>query len=103
MNQTAEEVSRHGRESDPGYYLIAEGRRAFEKELGCRVPFRTRFFRLNSDLGVMSYVGMIAVVTAIILALVLFAVSSIGVTGLAAAGVWRSSDSFRLRMSRSRS
>ena len=38
-------------ESDPGYYLIAKGRRAFEKELGCRVPFKTRFFRLNSDLG----------------------------------------------------
>ena len=33
------------------------------EELGCRVPFRTRLFQLNSDLGVISYVGMIAVVT----------------------------------------
>ena len=63
------------RESDPGYYLIAKGRRAFEKELGCRVPLRTRLFRFNSDLGVTSYVGMIAMVTAIILALTLLAVA----------------------------
>lgn len=69
------------RESEPGYYLVARGRRGFEKELGCRVPLKTRFFRLNSDLGVMSYVGMIAVVTAIVLALALFAVGCAGVGG----------------------
>jgi len=35
-------ASEAGRESDPGYHLIAqEGRRTFEKELGCRVPFGT--------------------------------------------------------------
>ncbi len=67
--------------SDPGYCLIAKGRRAFEKELGCRVPFRTRLFQLNSDLGVMSYVGMIAVVTAAILAFALLAVGEAGATG----------------------
>ena len=70
------------REGDPGYYLIAKGRRAFEKQLGCRVPFlRHGCSSLNSDLGVMSYVGMIAVVTAIILALVLFAVAYVGIGG----------------------
>ncbi len=67
------------RESDPGYYLIARGRRSFEKELGCRVPLSTRFFRLNSDLGVMSYVAMIACVTAIVLALMLLAVAYVGI------------------------
>jgi cyclic beta-1,2-glucan synthetase len=77
----AEKGSTPGRESDPGYYLIAKGRRAFEKELGCRVPFRTRLFHLNSDLGVMSYVGMIATVTAIILALILIAVASAEIAG----------------------
>jgi cyclic beta-1,2-glucan synthetase len=68
-------------ECDPGYYLIARGRRAFEKQLGCRVAFRTRLFQLNSDLGVMSYVSMIAVVTPLILAFALLAVAYVGVTG----------------------
>ena len=70
---------RPGRESDPGYHLIGRGRRAFEKELGCRVPLKTRFFRFNSDLGVMSYVGMVGVVTALVLALALLAVAYVGV------------------------
>jgi cyclic beta-1,2-glucan synthetase len=69
------------RESDPGYHLIAKGRHAFEKELGCRVPLRTRLFRLNSSIGVMSYVGMIALVTGIVLSLALFAVAQAGVGG----------------------
>jgi cyclic beta-1,2-glucan synthetase len=71
------------RESDPGYYLIAEGRRAFEKELGCRVPLKTRLFRFNSDLGVTSYVGMIAIVAALVLALALLAVAHVGIVGWA--------------------
>lgn len=69
------------RESDPGYYLIAGGRRAFEKQLGCRVPFGTRFFRLNSNLGVTSYVGMVAIVSGIVLALAVLAVACIGTGG----------------------
>ena len=69
------------RESDPGYHLIAQGRCAFEKELGCRVSFRTRLFRLNSRMGVMSYVSLIALVTAIILALALIAVAHTGIGG----------------------
>jgi cyclic beta-1,2-glucan synthetase len=60
------------RECDPGYYLIAKGRAAFELDLGCPLPIRTRILRLHSKLGVMSYVGMIAVVTVIVLALALF-------------------------------
>jgi cyclic beta-1,2-glucan synthetase len=78
-NQTAEKMSARGRESDPGYYLIARGRRTFERELGCRVPLGTRLFHFNSDLGVTSYMGMIAVGTAIILALILIAVASLGI------------------------
>ena len=74
---------RSRRETDPGFYLIARGRRTLEKELGCRVPFKTRFFRLNSDLGVMSYVGMIAIVTALALALALIAVAYVGAGGWA--------------------
>ena len=59
------------RECDPGYYLIAKGRPAFELDLGCPVPIRTRILRLHAKLGVMSYVGMIAIITAIVLALAL--------------------------------
>jgi cyclic beta-1,2-glucan synthetase len=80
-DQASNNDPRPRRESDSGYYLIAKGRRAFERELGCRVPLKTRFFRLNSDLGVMSYVGMIAVVTAIVLALALLAVAYLGIGG----------------------
>lgn len=71
------------READPGYYLIARGRRSLERELGCKVPLKTRFFRLNSDLGVMSYVGMIGLVTALLLGLALAGLSHVGVGGWA--------------------
>jgi cyclic beta-1,2-glucan synthetase len=67
----AKQASGSIRERDPGYYLISKGRRGFEHEIGCRVGWRTRLFRLNSRLGVMSYVGMIGFVTAIILAIAL--------------------------------
>jgi cyclic beta-1,2-glucan synthetase len=70
-----------GRESDPGYYLISNGRRAFERELRSRVPLKTWLFRLNSNLGVMSYVAMIGAVTALILAFALLCVGYAGVGG----------------------
>ncbi|MBN9570248.1 MAG: glycosyl transferase, partial [Alphaproteobacteria bacterium] len=61
------------RECDPGFYLIGPGRRTLERALTCRVPIRTRIFRLNSRLGVLSYIGMIAIVTALVLAPVIIA------------------------------
>ena len=66
---------------EPGYYLIARGRPAFEKELGCQVPFSRRLFRLNSNMGVTSYVSMVAIVTALVLTLVLLAVTYAGTGG----------------------
>ncbi len=86
-----------GREGDPGYYLIAKGRPAFEKALASRVKLRTRLFRLNSNIGVMSYVGMIAIVSAIVLSLALIAVAHAGIGGwmfvaLAIAGLVPASD-----------
>jgi cyclic beta-1,2-glucan synthetase len=69
------------RECDPGYYLIAKGRPEFELGLRCRVSIRTRILRLHSELGIMSYVGMIAVMTAIVLALALFGTDHGGVAG----------------------
>jgi cyclic beta-1,2-glucan synthetase len=67
------------RASDPGYYLISKGRPDFEAALGCRVKLRTKIFRLHSTLGVMSYAGMIAILTAIILTLALLAVGHAGI------------------------
>ncbi len=77
------------RETDPGYYLIDKGRPSFERDLGCPTPFRTQIFRLHSKFGVMSYVGMIAILTAIILALVMAMIGhqGIGVLALLALGI----------------
>ncbi|HTK79047.1 MAG TPA: glucoamylase family protein [Rhizomicrobium sp.] len=67
------------RRHDPGYYLIGQGRRSFEKKLSCRVPIRTRLLRLSGDAGVTSYVSMIAIATAIVLAPALLAMALVGV------------------------
>jgi cyclic beta-1,2-glucan synthetase len=70
-----------GCECDPGYYLIAKGRRAFERQLGCRVRLGTRLFRINADYGIWGYVGTIALVGAAILALWLLGVGQTGLSG----------------------
>ena len=70
-----------GRESEPGYYLLAEGREPFEKELGCRPPVKTRILRSHSRIGVMSYVGLIGLVSIVALALALLAANHAGVHG----------------------
>ena len=54
------------RERDPGYYLIAGGRRAFEKEIGFRLPARGWLVRANAVAGISGYLGIVAVITAII-------------------------------------
>ena len=74
-----DKASLPSRERDPGYYLIAEGRRAFEKEIACRVPLRTSLFRFNAGIGVMSYIGMIALFTAAFLTAALLAVAHGGI------------------------
>ena len=74
-------AGRGDRERDPGFYLIAQGRRAFEQALGCRVPLGTRLFRLNARGGVLSYVGMIGLVTAMVLALAVLSVIHGGAAG----------------------
>ncbi len=56
-------------ERDPGYALIGGGRRAFERELGARVAPRRRLGRAFLDLATPGYLGMIALVTGLILAL----------------------------------
>ena len=74
---TANKTGIPGRDADPGYYLLSRGRRAFEKQLGCRIYLKTRLIRSHSDLGVISYVGLIAFCTAIVLGLALYAAAQV--------------------------
>jgi cyclic beta-1,2-glucan synthetase len=69
------------REKEPGYYLIANGRREFEKELGFRAPVSSWLIRAGAKAGIVGYIGGIAVILAIIMALPLIALAEFGVGG----------------------
>jgi cyclic beta-1,2-glucan synthetase len=78
-----------GREADPGYYLVARGRRAFEDQLGCDVATKTKFIRTHSDIGVMSYVALIGLLTILVATLALYAANAatnIAISGWVLAG-----------------
>ena len=67
------------RVADPGYYLIAKGRRALERTIEFRPPPRLRISRFNIRLGIGGYVGAILFITAVLLALALWALAVPGV------------------------
>ena len=56
------------RRTDPGFYLISQGRRAFERELGFHVKWRRQLLRIYVRRAVAGYLGSIAALTAIVLA-----------------------------------
>ncbi|MDB5392922.1 MAG: glycosyltransferase 36 associated family protein [Rhodospirillales bacterium] len=66
------------RRRDPGYYLIARGRKAFEAALGFRVPARQWLARVNASFGIFGYLGMIGLATASLLAVALVATVQTG-------------------------
>jgi cyclic beta-1,2-glucan synthetase len=66
-------------ERDPGYVLIAGGRRAFEAELGVRVAPGRRLGRTFRALATPGYLGTIVLVTGLLLALPLTLESALGV------------------------
>ncbi|MCR4266445.1 GH36-type glycosyl hydrolase domain-containing protein [Nitratireductor sp. ZSWI3] len=66
------------RTGDPGYHLIAQGRPALERAIRFRPPPRLRISRLNARLGIGGYMGAILLVTALVLALALWALSRSG-------------------------
>ncbi len=68
------------RHSDPGYYLIAHGRLDFERELGFRVPWKTRLLRLYVKAAVPGYLATIFFMTAFMLALPLLHAREMGIT-----------------------
>jgi cyclic beta-1,2-glucan synthetase len=67
------------RQSDPGFYLISQGRPEFERELGFRVPWRRWLLRLYVRGAVPGYLGTIFVLTGIILAMPLVHAGEMGV------------------------
>ncbi|MGI8431391.1 MAG: glycosyl transferase, partial [Chthoniobacterales bacterium] len=64
-----------------GYYLIANGRRGFEKEIGFRVPVSEWLGRASRRAGIVGYIGGIVVTLAVILALPLVGLSALGIGG----------------------
>ncbi len=59
-------------EEDPGYHIVAGGRRAFERRLGFRVPLRIRLRRAYRAHAIAGYLGGIAALTALLLSGLLF-------------------------------
>ncbi len=59
-------------EEDPGFYIVAGGRRAFEKRLGFRVPLRIRLRRAYRAHAMTGYLGGIAALTGLLLSGPLF-------------------------------
>ncbi len=68
----ASEQPERDRHTDPGYYLISQGRRAFERELGYRVSWKRRLLRWYVRASVPGYLGSLTVGTAIVLAIPLW-------------------------------
>jgi cyclic beta-1,2-glucan synthetase len=68
------------RYTDPGFYLISQGRRAFERELHFHVLWRRWLLRLYVAAAVPGYLGTIAILTAIILAIPLNHAWELGVS-----------------------
>jgi cyclic beta-1,2-glucan synthetase len=82
---------------DPGYHLIAGGRRAFEDKIGFRAPLASWPSRFNAAIGLGGYVGAVAAVAALVLALPVFLLNGqqidfVWLAGLAALGLIPSID-----------
>ncbi len=67
------------RVGDPGYHLIAAGRRALEAAIGFRAPPRLRLNRFSIRFGIGGYVGAILTVATLLLAPALWAIASPGI------------------------
>ena len=66
------------RRRDPGYHLIAGGRRAFETAIGFRPPLRMWLGRWTSSVGIAGYACAVVAVAAALLALPLAMVAGLG-------------------------
>src|SRR5262245_14689200 len=75
--------------ADPGYYLIANGRAAFEQELGYRMPLKTRLRRAYVTNATSRYLATISIFSGLALTLFLYnsGTGEVGVTELFVAGL----------------
>jgi cyclic beta-1,2-glucan synthetase len=71
------------RRRDPGYHLLAGGRRAFEASIGCRLPLRRWSTRLNRLLGINGYAVAVVGTSAALLALPVSILVDMGVGAMA--------------------
>ncbi|MGD9841641.1 MAG: glucoamylase family protein, partial [Steroidobacteraceae bacterium] len=69
------------RECDPGYYLLARGRPAFERAVGYRAPLRHWLSRFNELIGPGGYIGVILLMTFMVLAMPMWSLHIRLVTG----------------------
>ena len=69
------------RERDPGYHLLARGRRAFELAVEYRAPLGNWPSRLSASLGPGGYIGAVLAVMAIVLAVALWTLGTRGIVG----------------------
>lgn len=69
---TSEEPDSRSR--DPGYSLIGQGRRAFERKLGFRAPLKDWLIRANAEVGISGYLLAVGFAAGAILTLALLAV-----------------------------
>ncbi len=69
------------RRRDPGYYLIGQGRRTFEKKLGFRAPLKDWLARANTAVGISGYLATVTLTGGLLLALASLAVGFAGANG----------------------
>ena len=69
------------RRGDPGYYLLADGRRQFEAAIGFRPSLRTRVVRAFRALGLLGYGAGVVTVAALFLAGPLWALGAAEIGG----------------------
>jgi cyclic beta-1,2-glucan synthetase len=76
--QLAADAPKEGPQADPGYSLVAKGRKDFERMLGFRFQPRLAFQRACRAHGIAGYLGAIAILTALALGGFLFAAHAAG-------------------------
>ncbi|GAA3990300.1 glucoamylase family protein [Comamonas faecalis] len=73
--------------TDPGHYLIAEGRGELEQAIGFRPPLAMRIDRFNIRLGLGGYAAAILALAAMLLGLAFWAAFATGASAAAPAGL----------------
>jgi len=66
---------------NPGYYLIGQGRQAFEKKLAFRAPLKDWLVRANTAVGISGYLATVTLTAGLLVALALLVVSVAGADG----------------------